>query len=450
MAQTQTSGRSTTAKKARPATVKKEKHTSTDFAEVGSAGLSVNAGQVTEDFLRQLQGRGGMAIYREMAENHPVIGATLASIEMLFRSVDWTVQPADSDNQAAIDEAEFVASCLNDMSTSWEDFVSSVLGFLVYGYSLHEIVYKRRVGLTDDGASSKFDDGRIGWRKLPVRAQDTITEWRLDKHGGIEGAIQQNPNYGSDVFIPIEKSLLFRTTTRLNNPQGRSILRSAYVSWYYQKRITEIEAIGIERDLAGMPVAFVPPQLLSDSATSAETQALTAIKEIVRNIRRDEQEGLVFPLAYDHETGNLAYDIKLMSTGGRRQFDTNQIIGRYDTRIAMTMLADFLLVGHDRIGAQALSVSKIELFQDSISAYLANIADVLNSYAVPRLMRINGIDPALAPRIAYTAPRAPDLDTISNYVSRLATAGALMPDDNLDEYLREIGGLPTEEEATVA
>ncbi|MFZ8876975.1 MAG: phage portal protein family protein [Ilumatobacteraceae bacterium] len=441
MAQNKTGGRTTP--------VKKKHMTSTDFAEVGSAGLSVNAGQITEDFLRQLQGRGGMAIYREMAENHPVIGATLASIEMLFRSVDWTVQPADSDDQAAIDEAEFVASCMSDMSTSWEDFISSVLGFLVYGYSLHEIVYKRRNGLTDDGTSSKFDDGRIGWRKLPVRAQDTITEWRLDSHGGIEGAIQQDPSAGTNVFLPIEKSLLFRTTTRMNNPQGRSILRSAYVSWYYQKRITEIEAIGIERDLAGMPVALVPPQLLSDSATSAETQALTAIKEIVRNIRRDEQEGLVFPLAYDHETGNLAYDIKLMSTGGRRQFDTNQIIGRYDTRIAMTMLADFLLVGHDRIGAQALSVSKIELFQDSIAAYLASIADVLNSFAVPRLLRINGIDPALAPTIAYTAPRAPDLDTISNYVSRLATAGALMPDDNLDEYLRDIGGLPTEEESTV-
>jgi len=442
VAQNKTGGRTTP--------VKKQKVTSTDFAEVGSAGLSVNAGQITEDFLRQLQGRGGMAIYREMAENHPVIGATLASIEMLFRSVEWTVQPADSDDQAAIDEAEFVASCMADMSTSWEDFVSSVLGFLVYGYSLHEIVYKRRNGLTDDGTSSKHDDGRIGWRKLPVRAQDTITEWRLDSHGGIEGAIQQDPTAGTNVFLPIEKTLLFRTTTRLNNPQGRSILRSAYVSWYYQKRITEIEAIGIERDLAGMPVAFVPPQLLSDSATSAETQALTAIKEIVRNIRRDEQEGLVFPLAYDHETGNLAYDIKLMSTGGRRQFDTNVIIGRYDTRIAMTMLADFLLVGHDRIGAQALSVSKIELFQDSIAAYLASISDVLNSFAVPRLMRINGIDPSLAPTITYTAPRAPDLDTISNYVSRLATAGALMPDDNLDDYLREIGGLPTEEEAEVA
>lgn len=438
-----------TAKNTRPQQQRTKKATSTDFAEVGSTGLQVNSGVIQQDFLRQLHGRSGSAVFKEMADNHPVIGATLAAIEMLFRSVEWTVQPSDSDDQASINEAEFVSECMADMSASWEDFVSSVLGFLVYGYSLHEIVYKRRAGLKDNGDTSNFDDGRIGWRKMPLRAQDTISEWTFDHSGGIEGAIQSDPNNGRDVFLPIDKCLLFRTTTRLNNPQGRSILRSAYVSWYYQKRITEIEAIGIERDLAGMPVALVPPQLLSNSATTAETQALTAIKEIVRNIRRDEQDGLVFPLAYDPETGNLAYDIKLMSTGGRRQFDTNQIIGRYDARIAMTMLSDFLLVGHDRIGAQALSVSKIELFQDSIAAYLANIADVLNSYAVPRLMRINGVSPNLAPTISYTAPRAPDLSTIADYVSKLTTSGALLPDDQLDDYLRDVAGLPTEDEQEV-
>ena len=435
-----------TAKNQRPTPQRVKKATSTDFAEVGSTGLQVNGGVVTQDFLRQLQGRAGSAVYKEMAENHPVIGATLSAIEMLFRSVEWTVEPSDSDDQRSIDEAEFVAECMGDMSSSWQDFISSVLGFLVYGYSFHEIVYKRRDGRTDDGTSSKFDDGRIGWRKMPLRSQETITEWVFDSTGGIEGAIQQDPSTGSTVLLPIDRCLLFRTTTRMNNPQGRSILRSAYVSWYYQKRIIGIEAIGIERDLAGMPVALVPPQLLSDSATSAETAALSAIKEIVRNIRRDEQDGLVFPLAYDPDTGNLAYDIKLMSTGGRRQFDTNQIIARYDTRIAMTMLSDFLLVGHDRIGAQALSVSKIELFQDSISAYLANMADVLNAYAIPRLMRINGVSDDLAPTISYTAPRAPDLDTISNYVSKLTTSGAMIPDDQLDDYLRDVAGLPTEEQ----
>ena len=419
-----------TAKNQRPTPQRVKKATSTDFAEVGSTGLQVNGGVVTQDFLRQLQGRAGSAVYKEMAENHPVIGATLSAIEMLFRSVEWTVEPSDSDDQRSIDEAEFVAECMGDMSSSWQDFISSVLGFLVYGYSFHEIVYKRRDGRTDDGTSSRFDDGRIGWRKMPLRSQETISEWVFDQTGGIEGAIRQDPSTGSTVFLPIDRCVLFRTTTRMNNPQGRSILRSA----------------GIERDLAGMPVALVPPQLLSDSATAAETAALSAIKEIVRNIRRDEQDGLVFPLAYDPDTGNLAYDIKLMSTGGRRQFDTIQIIARYDTRIAMTMLSDFLLVGHDRIGAQALSVSKIELFQDSISAYLANMADVLNAYAIPRLMRINGVSDDLAPTISYTAPRAPDLDTISNYVSKLTTSGAMIPDDQLDDYLRDVAGLPTEEQ----
>ena len=429
---------------------KQERPTSTDFMEIGSSGLVQYAGQVEEDFLRQLQGRRGSAIYREMAENHPVIGGILQSVDMLFRSVDWTVEPSDSDNQAAIDQAEFVSDCLNDMSITWQDTVSNILSMLVYGFSYHEIVYKRRSGYADDGSSSKFNDGKIGWRKLPARAQDTVYRWKFDKTGGIEGAIQNNPISGDgEVFIPIEKALLFRTTTRLNNPKGKSILRSAYTSWYYQKRITTIEAIGIERDLAGLPVAYVPPQLLSDNATSQETAALTEIKRIVRNIRRDEQEGLVFPLAYDPETKQKAYDIQLLTSGGRRQFDTNAIINRYDQRIAMSVLADFILLGHEKIGTQSLSVSKIELFMDTIEAWLSSIGDVFNQFAIPRLMRLNGVSEELFPKLNWSAPRDPDLGMLGDYVSKLTATGAMMTDDNLSDYLRDLAGLPAEESEAV-
>lgn len=429
---------------------KQARPTSTDFMEIGSSGLVQYGGRVEEDFLRQLQGKRGYAIYREMAENHPVIGGILQAIEMLFRSVDWTVEPSDADNQTSIDEAEFVAGCLNDMSISWQDTLNNILSMLTYGFCYNEIVYKRRQGHSEDGTSSKFNDGRIGWRKLPVRSQDTVYEWKFDKNGGIEGMTQMNPLAGTGpVFIPIEKALLFRTTTKLNNPRGRSILRSAYTSWYYQKRITTIEAIGVERDLAGLPVAFVPPQLLSDNATSQETSALTEIKKIVRNIRRDEQEGLVFPLAYDPETGQKAYDIQLMSTGGKRQFDTNQIINRYDQKIAMSILADFLLLGHEKVGTQALSVSKIDLFMDTIEAWLGGIADVFNSYAIPRLLKLNGVDEDNYPTLKYSAPRDPDIGILGDYVSKLTASGALLPDDGLNDYLRDIAGLPADEEEQV-
>ena len=421
--------------------------------EIGSSGLHQYGGEIQQDFLRQLRGKQAYANYREMADNDPVVGSMLHAIEMLIRAVDWTVEPADDADERAIAEAEFVSTCMSDMSTSWADTLAAILGFLVYGYSYHEIVYKRRQGFTKDGRTrSKFSDGRIGWRKLPTRSQETIDRWDLDETGGIKGAYQNDPNSRKKgvVYLPIEKCLLFRTTSKLNNPQGRSVLRNAFIPWYYKRRIQEIEAIGIERDLAGLPVALVPPQLLSNAATSEERAALDAIKQIVRNVKRDEQEGIVFPLAYDPETGNPAYDLKLLSTGGRRQFDTDAIIARYDQRIAMTVLADFLLLGHEKVGSQALSVSKVDLFIRSLDAFLSEIAEVMNQHAIPRLMRLNGVDEALSPTLTWSTPKSVDLGSIGSFITSLAQAGApLFPDENLEGYLRGIAGLPVGEAEAV-
>ena len=433
-------------------TLAKQRVSSTEFGEIGSTGLAQYGGLVREDFLSALQGRSRYATYREMADNHPVIGAVLHSVEMLVRGVEWTVQPQDEQDQTSVDRAEFVASCLNDMSHTWQDTLSAIMSMLVHGFSYHEVCYKRRNGPGEDPTKrSKYYDGLIGWRKIPIRDQNTILRWEFDPNGGIKGAVQLDQwaaNKG-EVALPIEKCLLFRTSTKRNNPEGRSILRNAFVPWYYQSKIAEIEAIGIERDLAGMPVALVPPHLLSDNATSSETSALNEIKKIVRNIRRDEQEGIVYPLAYDPETGNLAYDLKLLSTGGRRQFDTNQIITRYDQRIAMTVLADFILLGHDKVGTQALSVSKIQLFSDSIQAWLDNVADTFNRHAIPRLMRLNGWPEDDSPRMEYTPPRNVDIGIIADFVSKLAGVGAIIPDDSLGNHLLELAGLPTEESEEV-
>ena len=65
--------------------------------------------------------------------------------------------------------AEFVESCLHDMDMPWTDVVGEILSCLTYGWSLHEIVYKRRMGRKrDPRLESKFDDGLIGWQKLPA------------------------------------------------------------------------------------------------------------------------------------------------------------------------------------------------------------------------------------------------------------------------------------------
>ena len=315
-----------------------------DLKEIGTTGLRRTGGTVYEEFLVALRGRRGSRVYREMSENDPVIGSILYAIEKIILRLDWRLETA-SDEQVDRDAAEFVETCLYDMSDSWEQTLSSVLSMLVYGYSYNEIVYKIRGGMDqkDPSRKSKFDDNKIGWRKWPIRSQETLNNWMFDAEGGIQGFEQMDP-YGAGLHrIPIDKALLFRTSTSKNNPEGKSLLRTAYRPWYFKRRIEEIEAIGIERDLAGLPIAYIPPEYLSSTASADQAAVRESIVSIVQNVKRNEQEGIVFPLVYD-DKGNKMFDLQLLSAGGSRQFDTDKVIGRYDQRIAMSVLSDFILL----------------------------------------------------------------------------------------------------------
>lgn len=409
------------------------------LTEIGTSGLRRQGGFIMEEFLPRMQGQRARKIFAEMRDNDPIVGAFLFAIDMLVRKVRWRVEPA---GQAA----DFLLSCLDDMNQTFDDIISEILSFLVYGWSYHEEVFKIRSG-QDAEVPSKFNDGRIGWRKLPIRGQESLSEWMFDGEGGIMGMWQSSPPLYSRTFIPIQKALLFRTTVRKNNPEGRSILRNCFRSWTFKKRIEEIEGIGIERDLAGLPIAWVPPEILSENATDDQASMLSEIKKIVTGIRRDEQEGVVFPLVYDNQ-GNKRYDLQLLSTGGRRQFDTDKIVTRYDQRIAMTVLADFILLGHEAVGSFALSSSKTNLFSTALTSFLDAIAGVFNRWAIPRLFSYNNFGDTETPRLIPGRLDVPDLKELGAYISRLVGAGMnVFPNAALENYLLEAGNLPLSEDS---
>lgn len=319
--------------------------------EIGRIGRKQYGGMFYEEFVKELSGTRGIEVYKEMSNNDSTIGAILFAVEMLIRQVKFSVEPAgttDADKKAA----EFVESCMRDMQDTWSDTVSEILSFLTYGWSYHEIVYKVRAGRKKDhGLSSKYDDELIGWKKLPIRSQDTLYSWVVDEESDeIKGMVQAPPPHFKHYTIPIEKALHFKTRSAKGNPEGRSILRTCYRDWYFKKRIQEIEGIGIERDLAGLPI-LTPPEDMNiwDREDPDMVMALANAEAIVTGIRRDSREGLVKPFGWTFE---------LLSTGSRRQFDTNQIIERYDKRMATTVLADFIFLGQSSVGSFALVVTR--------------------------------------------------------------------------------------------
>lgn len=405
--------------------------------EIGRIGQKRYGGTFYEEFLRELRGKKGIETYREMAENDDTIGAILFAVEMLIRQASWNVEPG-GDTPKDKEAAEFVEQCMHDMQDTWTDTISEILSFLTYGWSFHEIVYKRRMGKTrDQKTRSKYNDGLIGWRKLPIRAQETLYQWEYDDEDNLIAMTQlPPPNYGL-ITIPMDKAMLFRTKSRKGNPEGRSILRNAYRSWYFKRRIQEYEGIGIERDLAGLPVFTAPEDIaIWDEDDPDMIKLRTGMETMVQKIRVDELAGIVKPHGFEFE---------LLNSGGSKQFDTNAIIQRYDTGMAMTVLADFIFLGHQQVGSFALSSDKTELFSMAIGAYLDIICETFNSQGIPQLIDVNGshFDGITDyPKLAHGDIENADIQKLASYIKDMTGVGILVPDDGLEDYVREAAGLP--------
>ena len=411
------------------------------YYELGQTGLKQAGGIIDAEWLNQLKGIRGVRAYTEMRDNDAVVGAILYAIESLIRQVEWTVRPAD-DSDAALDAARFLEECVEDMSNDWESFISETLSMLVFGFAPFEICYKVRGGDSEDVTRrSKYNDGRIGWRKFSIRGQDTIAKWIFDEDGVVSGMVQRVDF--DEVVIPIEKLLLFVTKNERGNPQGRSLLRNAFRSWYFLKRLQEIEAIGVERDLAGLPVLQVPPQIMTSKATTAERALRNELESIIQQIRRDEREGVILPAELDRDGKPTGFKLSLLSSGGSRQMNTDQIIRRYESRIAMSVLAEFILLGSDAHGSFALASSKTALFATSLRAILESMAATLNRFAVDRLFAYNPeFDQTLLPRFTYGDIEDRPLDEISSFLTQMTNVGLITPDAGLEEVLRENAGLP--------
>ena len=403
------------------------------FGEMGSSGVNVSGGVVREDILYRLQGDRGKRTFQEMADNDPVIGGMLLAIEHLALKCDWHIGAAEDGSTTHVD---FVQSCLDDMRLHWDDALSGILSMLVFGFSVHEIVYAPR-----DGEALDQTDGLVGWRKFAPRPQTSISRWEYAR-GDLVGVTQRpSEAVGVEVVMPIEKCLHFRTTLRIESPEGRSVLRNAFVPYFRRTRIEEIEVIGIEKDLAGIPLFWVSPEMMSADATAEEKRALEEYREIGQNIRQDEAACLILPAFYD-DNGNRTVNFELLSSPGSKQHNTSEIVTRYNALIALSLLEDFLMLGHEKTGSWALSVSKISLFVETINAWLDRVAREVTDKAIRQLLTLNNLK-GLPPQMVHSPVQLTDLSSLGTFIGALAAAGMPMfPDDGLAEHLRKLAGLP--------
>ena len=414
---------------------------------LGTSGLRRSGGWILEEWNRRVSGRRWAQTAREMRDQSPIVGAAMLLWESLMLQANWPIEarvPNPSPEQIRV--RDFIISARADMTHPFSFHLIEAFTSLTYGWAFCEETYKLR-----DGKGSKHDDGLLGWKDIALRGQNTLDHWEFsDEDGSLVGMWQTDfwsPTGGGTVMIPIGKAVLYRTRPEKDNPEGNSILRPGWRSYYMAKRLEEIEAIGIERDMAGLPVIHAPPEVCDPNGTPENKAIRTMLEGIVTDIRIDERMGIVMP-AEMYEGEETGYKLSLLSTGGRNSSAAHEAIVRHETRLAMSLLAQFLLLGQQTsVGSFALASSATNTLSIALGAYMDTIADTFTTQAIERLCELNGFPPDTWPWMRHGDVETPPLAEFAQFLAAAGGQGFIKPDGALEDRIREWVGLsPREEE----
>lgn len=413
-----------------------------DEKAVGSRGLRNIGGMIAEDYQKELRTlRQRVAVYSEMS-NDPYLGASLYVLETLMAGIEYRIKPKKGmeNNERAIAEADFFSKTLHNMATTWEDFQSELLTMLTFGFAAMERTFKRGT------------DGRIVFDDIALRPAETIWEWVYvgDRLTAIKQNLTMTQVVDQTPTIPIENIYLFRTSAIKNNPEGRSILRRAYIPYVREKAHRDLEAIGHERDATGTPIVRAPKPILDATPGSPEDARKTAAKNIAKRIKLGTETGVVISSEVYEGTDVPMYNVELLKSPGTKQFDAGPIIDRCNREKLFATGTDIILLGHEKTGAineGGNGADKRDILNGGLNAIAERICDVFNRRAFPELAEFNGIPEEYVPEMA--AQRLQREITLGEFMKAVSDAqgagAALLPDDRVENEIRARLRLPLKE-----
>jgi len=414
--------------------------------EIGRTGLRYTGQNIVDDELAKcLKWPLSIETYKKMTSD-PIIAGSLFLIKQYIRKVEWDIEAYNGLEASDEDKrkADIIRKNLfEQMKRSWDEVITDILSFIQYGFSFHEPTYQ-------------VIQGNILFKDFPIRAQDTITEIEMDNKGYLKKIQQTVANAISvsstlpktQIDIPAKRLLHFRTDSYKNNPLGRSVLKNAYKPYFFKNQLEEVEAVGIERELNGLPEFRIPSEYFNANPEEEPEryQTLQEFIKIGQNIRQNEQSCLFLPSDRD-DTGNPLFDFELKASKGTRAIDVSKVVERYDNRIAQSMITDFMLMGAGSTGSFALSDNKIGSFVASLEAFLEVIAAEFNRKAIPRLYELNGWDTEATCTLTHRPIGAATLTELGNFLS--SSKNFITPDSTLENALRAKADLPDRDESNL-
>lgn len=402
------------------------------LGEMSVSGNRIIAGLPNNELKRELNFPHNIKTYRQMLL-HPAVNAPISLYESMLAKANFRVIPVANATAKEKFQAKKVEEMLNDMETPLPDVIKASTTCLRYGFAPLEKVFRYR----NKADGSQYDDGLIGIKKLSLMNQQSIERFYFDETGNNVTGLKQDLSTVSDPYgrythltgnerpIPREKFMLFTTGNDKSNPYGTSPLRNIFLAWKYLSAIEELEAAGVARDLQGLPFMRIPAQYMSADASTENKASLEQFKNILRNLQQNSQAGVLLPSDVDPETKAPLFGLELLSTVGKKSFDTEAIKTYYRSMVFIGMNADILLLGNTSVGSFALGAIKGSLTGSTAENYLNDIIAVFNNDLIKHIYELNGWNSSRRCTLDAENFGEVDLDTYSKFLQRVGSVGYL-------------------------
>lgn len=418
------------------------------LGSIGYSGLKIFGGVVESEMVKELKYPESNKTFKKMML-HPAVNASINLHKTLVsKAVYRIVDPKDATPEEK-NRTELVRQMLfEDMESPIDSVISEAMTMLDYGFAPVEKIFRKRT----KASGSLYDDGLIGVRKLSLRHQESIDKFIFDESGENVTGIKQNLALISDpygrfsakqnttVVIPRSKFLLFTAGDTKTNPFGTSPLRNVYLPFRFLSNVEELECSGLAKDLQGLPMLSIPSQYMAADASPEQKQFYSWCQNIVRNIQMNSQSGLVLPMIYDPETRQPLFKMELLSTDGKKNYDTGKIKEYYRQMIFVGLSADILMMGLTTTGSFNLGSIKSSLTGQAVERHLKHIIEVLNRDLIRQIYTLNNWDASRCCKLDVEGFEDLDLETFSKAIQRIKSV-ALLPStlDVTNNIMRSLG-----------
>lgn len=356
--------------------------------EMSWGGISRFDGIVTEEYLPELTGLRKVRAYTEM-RNDGKVEATLGVCKLPLVGGKWQVLSGGSQARAKKAAEMVQRQCGIGLRPGqggliWSEEVDKSLQYLDYGFQLLVQNWHRAT----DGEIVLDEQIDIH----PKTLYQGTKQWDFDRRGRVKGFWQTGLWSGEpqSEYIPIERCVHLRHKPQHGNPEGRSVLRSAYKHWFYKDEFYRLDGIAHERGACGLPVGTHPD--------NAPENVVTSIESACQGIVVAEKAYVVKPASTTLEN----FDLQLKTEQLYRSID------HHDSMIPLVVVAQFLNLGTGmKTGGLAMSENQTDFFMRVMEAYATYLSDMFTRYIAHRIVWYNfpNLKPELYPSIVCQIDR---------------------------------------------